>query len=103
MSKDFITIDVRKPEYKVVRAAFEGWASEGFFGADISEEDLRYTLFKLGFGDVVETYLAKKEYTPELPYEEDPIVPVPSHPLEEEIDSELANVSRLPRHVGPKY
>jgi len=103
MSKDFITIDVRKPEYKVLREAFEGWAAEGFFGREVSEEDLKYTLFKLGFGDIVKTYLAEKEYTPELPYEEDPIVPVPSHPIEEEVDSGLANISRVPDHHGPKY
>ena len=61
MSKDFVVIDVRKPEYKVVKAAFEAWASEGFFVHGTLDnpndpfkypEDLKATLFKLGFGDL---------------------------------------------------
>jgi hypothetical protein len=58
MSKDFITIDVREPEYKVVREAFEAWESEGYFQVEpernIGWEEIKYTLFKLGFGDMVD-------------------------------------------------
>ncbi len=58
MSRDFITIDVRKPEYKVVREAFEAWESKGYPPMDpekdVAWEDIRNTLFKLGFGDMVD-------------------------------------------------
>jgi len=106
MSKDFITIDVRKPEYKIVEQAFSVYLDEGgHHYSSFTIEEIRYTLYKLGFGDLVEEFLLQKEITAEIPYEqtEDPIVPVPSHPLEEETDGQLENVSRLPRHVSPKY
>lgn len=113
MAKDFITIDVREPEYKVLRAAFEAWGIESFFGNDISEKDLKYTLYKLGFGDIVDTYLneAPEKKSPTIKsgdkftisqrYEiEEPIAPVPSEPIEE-IDPFI--LPRYNDYKGPKY
>jgi hypothetical protein len=102
MSKDFITVDVRKPEYQIVRSAFVSYLNtKDWYYED--EDNLRYTLYKLGFGKLVEEFLPRKEPVQEIPVEkEEPIAQVPSHPIEEPFDG-VSDISRIPDHHGPKY